>query len=62
MVTFNQNDGDTATYMCDDGFYLKGSMTRICQSNGTWSDEAPMCIRKQTKSHQYVCEIWTSVM
>ena len=49
MVTFNQNDGDTATYMCDDGFYLKGSMTRICQSNGTWSDEAPMCIRKQTK-------------
>ena len=46
MVTFSQNVGDVATYMCNDGFYLNGSMTRLCQSNGMWSDEAPLCIRK----------------
>ena len=46
MVTFSQNVGDVATYMCNGGFYLNGSMTRLCQSNGMWSDEAPLCIRK----------------
>ena len=29
MVTFGQNVGDIATYMCTDGFYLRGNMTRI---------------------------------
>ena len=49
MVTFGQNVGDIATYMCNDSFYLRGSMTRICQNNGMWSDEAPMCLCKQTR-------------
>ena len=50
MVTFGQNVGDIATYMCNDGFYLRGSMTRLCQNNGMWSHEAPMCLRKQTRN------------
>ena len=49
MVTFGQNVGDSATYMCNDTFYLRGNMTRICQNNGMWSDEAPMCLCKQTR-------------
>ena len=47
-VTFGQNVGDSATYMCNDSLYLKGSKTRICQNNRMWNDEAPICIRKYT--------------
>ena len=35
--------GGVATYVCDDGFELEGSMTRTCESSGMWSGEEPMC-------------------
>ena len=35
--------GGVSTYMCNDGFYLMDSMMRTCQSNGTWSEEEPIC-------------------
>ena len=36
---------NTATYSCNDGFFLEGTMTIYCQNDGTWSDDAPKCIR-----------------
>ena len=37
-----------ATYSCNSGYYLVGSMTRICAEDlgGTWSNETPMCVGK----------------
>lgn len=31
------------TFECDTGYYLLGSMTRTCLSNGTWSGHMPVC-------------------
>ena len=36
---------NTANYSCNDGYVLEGSMTIYCQNDGTWSDDAPKCIR-----------------
>ena len=38
-VTFDS----VATYSCDDGFTLKGTATRTCTSDGTWSGDNPTC-------------------
>lgn len=35
--------GDTATYICDDGYTLQGERMRVCQSNGQWSGRPPIC-------------------
>ena len=36
--------GSIATYSCDDGFLLSGSIERECQDNGMWSGNEPLCI------------------
>ncbi len=36
-----------ATYSCNEGFFLVGVKTRVCQSNGKWSGDAPVCKRNQ---------------
>ena len=47
MVSMTENSaGDTVTYTCDDGYDLIGTETITCTSDGTWSDEPPMCGRK----------------
>ena len=33
-----------ATYACNDSFELVGTISVICQLNGTWSAEEPRCI------------------
>ena len=33
----------TATYVCDDGYQLSGSLTRTCDEYGAWSGSAPVC-------------------
>ena len=38
--------GSIATYNCDDGFLLSGSIDRECQGNGTWSGDEPLCIER----------------
>ncbi len=35
--------GATATYSCSAGFFLVGSATRTCQTNGQWSGSTPTC-------------------
>ena len=35
--------GSTATYVCDDGFVLRGNQLRKCLSNGRWSGNEPFC-------------------
>ena len=54
MVTvMGTSVGDTASYTCNDGFELIGTETVTCMSDGTWSDEPPMCRRKQFMVMQY---------
>lgn len=36
--------GSIISYVCDVGFRLEGIATRICQSNGHWTGEQPVCV------------------
>ena len=36
---------DTCSFICDTGYELTGSDTRICQSDGSWSGSFAMCSR-----------------
>jgi hypothetical protein len=38
--------GATATYTCDMLYELVGNDTRVCDSNGIWTNSAPTCARK----------------
>ena len=45
LVTVEDRSPESvATYSCNGGYSLKGSATRLCQSNGTWTNEPPMCV------------------
>ena len=35
--------GEKATYICNKGYYINGSATVACTTNG-WNDTAPACI------------------
>ena len=37
------SEGDSASYSCEDGFLLIGESTRICQENGQWTEDPPVC-------------------
>ena len=38
--------GQVVTYICNNGFQLKGNPSRLCKSNGQWSGTLPSCIGK----------------
>ena len=38
------NYGDTATYSCDNGYELIRNEVRVCQDDGQWSREDPICL------------------
>ena len=42
MTTF----GAVANYSCNDGYILMGPNVRNCQSNGSWSEDIPVCQSK----------------
>ena len=35
---------NSVLFKCDPGFNLNGSLTRICQANGTWSGLEVICV------------------
>ena len=35
--------GSVATYTCDDGYGIIGSVTRVCGADRKWSREEPVC-------------------
>ena len=35
--------GTVSSYTCNEGFLLVGDETRICQEDGEWSGNAPIC-------------------
>ena len=39
-----------ATYSCDLGYDLVGEATRVCQAGGTWSNTAPECHIKGSRT------------
>ena len=32
-----------AVYICDPGYLIVGNKSRVCQENGSWSREVPVC-------------------
>ena len=38
--------GSAATYSCDDGYNLNGSVSRMCMADGQWSGLDPACQSK----------------
>ena len=40
--------GARATYVCNSGYELVGLTSRICQNNGQWSGDTPVCESKLT--------------
>ncbi len=55
--------GTVAIYMCNEGFTLNGTQTRVCESDGRWSGIEPECEGKILVP--YYCfwdELWTTVL
>ena len=45
--------GDSATYICDDGYALYGGDTiRKCGDDGYWAGKAPICKRCKLQSQE----------
>ncbi len=51
MVTYSPSDVDpppveaVATYMCNNGYELSGTMMRICEMGSGWNAALPVCKR-----------------
>ena len=47
-ITFSSGtiEGSVATYSCQAGYNIVGVSERTCQSDGTWSDQEPVCESK----------------
>ena len=41
------NYGTVIRYECDPGYERSGLPTLLCQSNGTWSSDVPICVDKE---------------
>ena len=39
----NNTVGDVITYSCDEGYYVVGPLSSICQLNRTWTYDPPIC-------------------
>ena len=42
--------GSTANYNCSSMYQVVGNTTRICQANGNWSGDIPICTLKESQS------------
>lgn len=50
VEVFNTTLGSPADYRCDQGHELEGVDRRVCVETGEWTDDAPVCNRKETYS------------
>ena len=41
-----------ATYHCDAGYTLSGSQERVCQCDGIWTGDIPMCVHVPTTTQE----------
>ena len=48
--------GETATYICDDGYQRSGSAAVMCQASGSWSTR-PSCNGEQYKWYKELVRI-----
>ena len=46
VVITGTSPSSKATYSCNKGYALFGSKTRVCQTNGEWTEKQPVCKRK----------------
>ena len=54
VLTTGTRTGETAVYLCDDGFTLKGEKKCKCGDNGEWDGTDPTCKSKfQIILYQY---------
>ena len=62
-TTFNgTTPGSVVQYRCNDGYFLVGSRSQVCQENETWTGELPECFRKwkhQTKTNTACSTVYT---
>lgn len=42
-----------ATYSCDEGYFVVGVVSRLCQEDGMWSDQEPICTRKDIEDSKF---------
>ena len=54
-VSYGSRDyTSAATYTCDFGYELFGSVTHICQANGVWSGLETSCQRMSRNKYYYI--------
>ena len=46
MSLSGYSEGDTATYICNEGYELVGTPVINCEDGGTWDDPPPTCTRE----------------
>ncbi len=44
--------GNTATYICDDGYTLNGTQSQICTATGKWTSTPPFCLCTSSLGNQ----------
>ncbi|XP_022235401.1 uncharacterized protein LOC111083286, partial [Limulus polyphemus] len=44
--------GVKVIYSCNEGFVMSGPRERRCQGDGSWSDRAPVCIKKENEEDE----------
>ena len=48
------SEGDTATFVCNDGYELVGAPVLTCQNDGTWDENPPVCKRRFCISSEFL--------
>ena len=54
VIYSNITEGSVANYTCDDSYFLNGTESRVCESNGLWSDQEPTCSRMSS----IICDVY----
>lgn len=52
-------DGQTINFTCDEGYVLAGASAIVCQENGTYDNQPPVCLSKCNRSLLFVSVLFT---